>query len=373
MADNGRRLSSDDRETLLRTARSRQSSHGVAIRARLVVDCADLGVAEAARRSSVSRATAAKWWRRYLDAGVDGLHDVPHTGRPPAPDEVVRRVLTCALDEPPAGTERWTTRTVADVAGVSQATVSRIRRRYFRRLEPKRSVSGGPLDVHPHLRRRPPVGMRTRLPPVKRGIGGRDVGGPDRRHRDHHLRSTAPLAGPWSRRDGESTGPTPSRCSAERPNGFRCSPTVTLIIDAELDAAARQWLSRHPEIKAHAVTGDGWLGMLHRVADAVDPQQLAELREVQRLIRLARRDAAEEFTWCRATATSSSAAHTASDCCDRASRRQPHPSRPGHLHRHRRRESCRPAIPSQHVISLDDRASHRVVSPMPSPSWRTRR
>ena len=85
MAGNGRRLSSDDRETLLRTARSRQSSHGVATRARLVVDCADLGVAEAGRRSSVSRATATKWWRRYLDAGVDGLHDVPHTGRPQLP------------------------------------------------------------------------------------------------------------------------------------------------------------------------------------------------------------------------------------------------------------------------------------------------
>src|SRR5262245_13482846 len=107
----------------------------MAVRARLVVDCADLGVAEAARRSSVNRATAAKWWRRYLDAGVDGLHDIPHTGRPAAPDEAVRRVLTCALDEPPTGTERWTTRSVADVAGVSQATVSRIRRRYFPRLE----------------------------------------------------------------------------------------------------------------------------------------------------------------------------------------------------------------------------------------------
>src|SRR5258705_5116048 len=109
---------------LLCTARSRQSSHGVAIRARLVVDCADLGVAEAARRSSVSRATVAKWWRRYLDAGADGLRDVSHTGRPPASDEVVRRVLTCALDDPPARTERCPTRTVADALDVSQANVS---------------------------------------------------------------------------------------------------------------------------------------------------------------------------------------------------------------------------------------------------------
>ena len=52
--------------------------------------------------------------------------------------------------------------------------------------------------------------------------------------------------------------------------------------------------------------------MLCPVADALDPRQLAELREVQRLIRHARSDAAGEFTWCRGTHTSSPAAHTVS-------------------------------------------------------------
>jgi len=303
VADNGRVLSSADREILLRTARSRQTSHGVAIRARLVTDCADLGVAEAARRSSVSRVTAAKWWRRYLDAGVDGLRDVPHTGRPPAPDDVVRRVLACALEEPPAGTERWTTRAVADAAGASQATVSRIRRRYFRRLEPTAAfltdLSTSILtyvDVHPS-------GCALGFQP-----------------------SSGPLAGGTSAARTEAIETiicaallrTPSRAyveTADRSDAIAVlrraaerlpsTPAVTLIIDAELDTASRRWLSRHPEIKAHSVTGDGWFGMLHHVADEVDPRQLAELRKVQRLIRLARKDAAEEFSWCRATPTSS--------------------------------------------------------------------
>jgi DNA-binding GntR family transcriptional regulator len=312
VADTGRRLSSPDREMLLRTARSRQSSHGVAIRARLVVDCADLGVAEAARRSSVSRATVAKWWRRYLDAGVDGLRDVPHTGRPPATDEVVRRVLTCALDEPPAGTERWTTRTVADVAGVSQATVSRIRRLYFGRPEPHGAFQGDLstsiltyVDVHPS-------GCALGFHPSS----GAPAGGTSVARTDvietiicaALLRS--PVRGHVETADDTSNAVAVLRRAAER---LPLTPAVTLIIDAELDAAARQLLSRHPEIKAHAVTGDGWLGMLHRVADTVDPRQLAELREVQRLIRLARRDGAEEFSWCRATRTSSSSARTVSD------------------------------------------------------------
>jgi transposase len=221
VADKDHRLSSHDRETLLRTARSRQSTHGVATRARLVVDCADLGVAEAARRSSVSRATVAKWWRRYLDAGVDGLHDIPHTGRPPAPDEVVHRVLSCALDEPPAGTERWTTRTIADVAGVSQATVSRIRRSYFRRLEPNAAAMADLstsiltyVDVHPS-------GCALGF----QASSGASAGGTSAARTDvietivsRHCSARRSVA--TARR--QTTLPRPSRCSAVRPNGFRC-------------------------------------------------------------------------------------------------------------------------------------------------------
>ena len=105
MAESGLRLTPDERAVLLRTARSRHAPHGVATRARLVVDCSDVGVAEAARRASVSHATAAKWRRRYLAAGIQGLHDIPGTGRPPIPDDLVRRILGCTLDEPPDGAQ----------------------------------------------------------------------------------------------------------------------------------------------------------------------------------------------------------------------------------------------------------------------------
>jgi len=297
---------------LLRTARSRQTSHGVATRARLVVDCADLGVAEAAGRSSVSRATADKWWRRYLHAGIDGLHDAPHTGRPPASDEVVHRVLTCALDNPPAGAERWTTRAVADVSGVSQTTVSRIRRRYFRRLEPSpavmRDLSRSILiyvDVHPSGCA---LGFQTSsgAAAARTSAARTDV--------IETIVCAAllcsPIRGHPDPANGGSNAVAVLRRAAER---LPLSPAVTLLIDAELDAPARRWLSRHHEINAHAVTGDNWLGMLYPLTDAVDPRQLAELREVQGLIRHARSDAAGEFTWCRSTRSSPPAAHTVSD------------------------------------------------------------
>ena len=107
-----------------------------AIRARLVLDCADVGVAEAARRSGVSPTTVSKWWRRYSEFGIDGLSDTARTGRPTASTETVAGVLRCALLTPPADGNRWSTHAIAEHTGTSQATVSRIRRRVFPRSDP---------------------------------------------------------------------------------------------------------------------------------------------------------------------------------------------------------------------------------------------
>jgi DNA-binding GntR family transcriptional regulator len=285
----------------------------VAARARLIIDCADVGVAEAARRSSVSQATAAKWWRRYCDAGIDGLHDVAPTGRPPAPDDVVRRVLSCALDEPPGGRQRWSTRAVADVTNVSQATVSRIRRRYFTRVEPEstffQDYSASILsyiDAHPS-------GC---------ALGFQAAGEQTPRRGASTTRSDiaetvvcAALLPPPVRGEAESIGTGSDATAVLRRAAERLppAPPVTLIINTEIDSAARQWLAQHPHITAHAVTGASWFGLLHWMADAIDPRQLAELREVQQQIRRARRDGADQFFWTRVAAAQSSATRTASD------------------------------------------------------------
>lgn len=301
VAGTGPKISPDERESLLRTARSRQASQGVATRARLVVDCAELGIAEAARRSSVSRTTAAKWLQRYLAAGIGGLDDAPRTGRPPAPDDVVRHILRCTLDEPPPGARRWTTRTIAEAVGASQATVSRVRRRSFSSLDPGAAdlpdLSASLVayvDAHPTgcaLGLLPTTGAVPRTSPapaalldvietivcaalLSRPVPGRTMTGSEKPDATAVLR----------------------RAAARLPS----AGTVTLVVDVELDASARQWLSRHPGITAHSVAGEGWLALLHRVADVVHPGQLAELREVQRLVRRARREGAGELVWVRA-------------------------------------------------------------------------
>lgn len=306
-------LSSADRETLLRTARSRQTSQGVASRARLVIDCADFGVAEAARRSSVSRATAARWWHRYRADGIDGLHDVPAPGRPPVPDGIVHRVLSCPLHEPPDGSRRWSTRAVAEATGVSQATVSRIRRRYFPRIQPEASVLQdistsilSYVDVHPS-------GCALGFHASSEAAVPR-APHPERLEIIATIICAALLRSPVSGQV-ETVGDAPDavallhRAAEQLPH----TPTMTLVINAELDAAARRWLSHHPDITAHAVTGANWFGLLHWMADTVDPRQLTELREVQQHIRRTQRDGANEFVWRRDTAPPSAAARTSYD------------------------------------------------------------
>ena len=295
MADSGLRLTSDDRAVLLRTAGSRRAPHGVATRARLVVDCSDVGVAEAARRASVSRATAAKWRRRYVEHGVEGLHDIPGTGRPPTPDDLVRRILACTLDEPP-GTDRWTTRAVAAATGASQATVSRTRRRWFPRSASGADVLGDRTSILTYVGVHP-AGCALGFHPA---TGAREPASAARADAVETVVCAALLREPAA---GDPVAVL--RRAAER---LPSAPGAVLVVDVALDSAARSWLRHRPELTVRSVPGDAWFGLVHRLADAVDPGQLAELREVQRRIRRARSDRATLFEWSRDELTSSSLA-----------------------------------------------------------------
>jgi transposase InsO family protein len=84
-----------------------------------------LTLKRAAARVNVSEKTAAKWVRRYRDAGSSGLGDRssrPRRLRQPTPPELVARVEALRR-------ERWTGARIAGQTGLSRATVSRILRR----------------------------------------------------------------------------------------------------------------------------------------------------------------------------------------------------------------------------------------------------
>jgi len=96
-------------------------------RAEIVVLRADgLKQGQIAARLGVSRVTVNDWCQRFLAERLAGLDDAPGRGRKPSlPPEAVRMVLEKAVT-PPATLARWSCRTMAREAGISQASVQRL-------------------------------------------------------------------------------------------------------------------------------------------------------------------------------------------------------------------------------------------------------
>ena len=68
-----------------------------------------------------------KWRERFRVRRLPGLTDEPRPGAPRnATDNRIVAVITRTLEGPPAHATQWTTRGLADVAGLSKATIGRI-------------------------------------------------------------------------------------------------------------------------------------------------------------------------------------------------------------------------------------------------------
>ena len=119
-------LSDDERETLERWARRPKSAQALALRCRIVLECAKGGHnIEVAERLGIGRDTVGKWRRRFLADRLDGLHDEPRPGAPrPIDDDDVETVIVKTLEETPDDATHWSTRSMAKATGMSQSAVS---------------------------------------------------------------------------------------------------------------------------------------------------------------------------------------------------------------------------------------------------------
>src|SRR5947199_10171670 len=83
-----------------------------------------------ATRLRVSSNSVCKWRERFRVRRLPGLTDEPRPGAPrKATDDRIVDVITRTLEGPPAHATQWTTRRMAEVAGLSKATIRRMRRR----------------------------------------------------------------------------------------------------------------------------------------------------------------------------------------------------------------------------------------------------
>jgi transposase len=141
-----------DRGRLQGWVRRRKTGQALAIRARIVLACAEPGSTNGgvAAALGVSRPTVALWRRRFAERGPEGLLDEPRPGAPrKITDEQVERAVATTLEAAPADATHWSTRSLAGATGLSQTAVCRIWRAFA--LKPHRTetfkLSTDPLFV----------------------------------------------------------------------------------------------------------------------------------------------------------------------------------------------------------------------------------
>src|SRR5690606_12370289 len=121
-------LSDDEREQLQSWARRRKTSQALALRSRLVLECARGAENNAvAARLAVTPQTVWRWRNRLLTMRPGGLTDAPRPGKPGRTEgEQVEAVISRTLEASPKDAAHWRTRSMANEMGLSKSAISRI-------------------------------------------------------------------------------------------------------------------------------------------------------------------------------------------------------------------------------------------------------
>ena len=137
-------LTDEERDELTRWSRRASSAQALALRARIVLACAEPGATnkEVAEQLRVVPNTVGKWRRRFVQSRLDGLVDEDRPGRPPSITlEQVEQVLVATLESKPAKATHWSRASMAKKSGLSRSTIGRIWKDFELRALPKISQS----------------------------------------------------------------------------------------------------------------------------------------------------------------------------------------------------------------------------------------
>jgi transposase len=139
-------VTEDERAELVRLTKRMRTNRELAFRARLVLACADEpSNVVVARRYRCNRNTVGKWRSRFIKDRLEGLYDEPRVGGPrQISDEEVEAVVVKTLETKPDGRTHWSTRKMAEKAGISHTMVGRIWRTFGLKPHVSRSFKISP-------------------------------------------------------------------------------------------------------------------------------------------------------------------------------------------------------------------------------------
>ena len=297
-------LDGAERETLEQWTRRPKTAQALALRARIVLACADgRSNTAVAAELRVCVDTVGKWRSRFLEQRLDGLLDQPRSGRPRMIDDAdVERVIALTLETTPKDATHWSTRSMARRSGLSHTTVSRIWRAFA--LQPHRTetfkLSADPLFIEKvrdivGLYLDPPDRALVLCVDEKSQIQALDRTRPllplrpgqvERRTHDYVRHGTTSLFAALDARTGKVIGQCHRRHRAVEFRKFL--DAIESEVPAELDvhliadnyathktALIRNWFAKRPRFHIHFTpTSASWLNLVERWFGLLTEKQL---------------------------------------------------------------------------------------------------